>query len=273
VTWINAISGFLGDALLGRFDSPWLALVVVALATSILMLLIVRWSSSPEAVERSKKRLTARVLELVLYRHDAMVSLTAGGRILRENLSYLKTLLLPIVLSTIPGLLILAQLACWFDARPLHVGEAAVLEVTFRDGTDLLKMPSRIDGADAVRIETDPVRVPRRSEVSWRLRGVRPGIDAIQLHYGDEPPIMKRVAVGDSLQKVSRRRSAAGLWEQWLHPVEPPIPDRQAIIRIDVRYPQRSLELGNWEIHWLVAFLGLTIVFALLLKRPLGVRM
>lgn len=272
MAWINSITGFLGDAMLTRFQSPWPALMAVALLSAVLMLLIVRWSSSPDAVDRSKNRLLARVLELVLFRHDVVVSLTAGGRILRENFAYLRTLVLPIVLSLVPGLLIIAQLACWFDARPLRVGEAALLEVTLRDGTDLLRHPLRISGADAVLVETDGVRVPRRTEVNWRIRGARPGIDTIQVEFADEPAVAKQIAVGSGFQKVSRRRSASGVLSQIVHPAESPIGGSQSITQIEVRYPERQLNLGNWEMHWLMAFLVLTIVFALLFKRPLGVR-
>jgi hypothetical protein len=272
VSIVNLITGFLGDALLRWFSSPWPALAAAALATSLVMLLVVRWTSSPAAVGRARNRLTARVLELVLFRHDAFVSFTAGGRILAANLAYLRTLLRPVALSLAPCLLILAQLACWFDARPLRVGEAALIEVKLRDGLTVTDRAVLLSGAEAVRVETDGMRVPRLAEIDWRLRGARPGIDRVEIHCGDEAPVRKDVVVGDDFQKVSRRRSQVGLWEQLLYPCEPTIDAAQSIVQIDVRYPARQMYLGNWEIHWLVAFLALTILFALVLKRPLHVQ-
>ena len=76
MSYINSFSGFIVDALLRPFVGPWPALAVAALATAVLMLLIIRWTFSPERIRRTKDRLTARVLELVLFRHDAGVSLT-----------------------------------------------------------------------------------------------------------------------------------------------------------------------------------------------------
>jgi len=272
VATLNSVTGFLGDALLGRFSSPWIALAAAALVMSLMMLVIVRWTSSPAAVSRARSRLIARVLELVLFRNDACVSFTALGRILAANLAYLRTLLLPVALSLAPCLLILVQLECWFEARPLRVGEAALIEVKLRDRVPVADRPVWLSKTNAARVETDVMRIPRLAEIDWRLRGARPGIDRIEIHCGDEAPVLKEVAVGDDFQKVSRRRSQAGLWEQLIHPCEPPIEGAQSIFQVDVRYPARQMYVGETEIHWLVAFLVLTIVFGLILKRPLNVQ-
>jgi hypothetical protein len=268
---VNQFTGFVVDALMRPFQSPWLALAAAALATSVLVLLIVRWTSSPAAIVRARSRLIARVLELVLFRHDAMVSFTAAGRILSANLAYLRALLLPLAASLIPCVLILAQLSCWFDNRPLRVGETAVLEVRLRNGTTVIDQRLVVTGAQPVQIETDGVRIPRLSEIDWRLRGMHPGVDWLEIECGDEPPVKKQIVVGDDFQKVSRRRTQPDLWEQFLNPAEPPIERATSVTLVDVRYPARQLYLGNTEINWIVAFLVLTIVLALILKRPLKV--
>ena len=79
---LQTITGLFVDLLLAPFTRPWPALAAAALVTAVMMLLIVRWTSRADATRRAKDRLTARVLELVLFRHDATVSCTAVGRIL-----------------------------------------------------------------------------------------------------------------------------------------------------------------------------------------------
>src|SRR5436190_23350024 len=116
----NALTGLLVDTIMAPFDRPWPALAFAAFVLAIAMLLIVRWTSSPEAIRRAKGRLTARVLELVLFRHDAFVSFGAGGRILAANFRYLAALGLPLAVSAVACGLILAQLSCWFSNRPLE---------------------------------------------------------------------------------------------------------------------------------------------------------
>jgi hypothetical protein len=271
LSYLNQITGRVVDSLLRPFDSPWAALVAAALATSVVVLLIVRWTSSKAKVARARGRLIARVLELVLFRHDAVVSFSAAGRILIANAVYFGNLLMPLVVSLVPCVLILAQLSCWFDARPLRVGEAAVLKVRFRDGSNVTGLPISLSGAEAVQVETDGVRIPRLTEIDWRLRGAHPGIEQLEIHCGDEPPVRKLIAIGDEFQKVSRRRSRANLWDQFTNPGEPPIEEGASIDRVDVLYPARRLYLHNTEIDWILAFFVLTIVFGLILKRPLKV--
>ena len=271
MSYLNQFTGFVLDALLRPFDSPWAALAAAALATAVVVLLIVRWTSSPATIARARGRLIARVLELVLFRHDAMVSFGAAGRILSANAVYLGTLLAPLAVSIVPCVLILAQLSCWFDARPLQVGETAVLEVKLRSGLSVTRLPLSLTGTQAVQVETEGVRIPRLSEIDWRLRGALPGVESLEIHCGDESPVTKQIVVGDEFQKVSRRRSRAGLWEQFTNPAEPPIEGDVSVERVEVRYPARQLYLRNTEIDWILAFFVLTVVFALILKRPLKV--
>ncbi len=270
--YVNSFADLFVGTLLQQFARPWPGLVAIALATSIAMLLVIRWTSSPAVIRRTKNRLTARVLELVLFRHDAVVSSTALGRILAANLAYLRTMLRPLLFSALPCLLILSQLSCWFSARPLQVGETALVEVTLRDDFPLKERPVSLSAPDFVQIETDPLRIPRLSEVDWRLRARREGVDFVEIHAGDEAPIRKQIVVGDTLRKVSLRRTGRGLWEQFLHPVESPIERGHAVVQVAVRYPPRQLYLGSTAVDWLAAFLALTIVFSLILKRPLRVQ-
>jgi hypothetical protein len=56
-----------------------------------------------------------------------------------------------------------------------------------------------------------------------------------------------------------------------LYPLEPPLPDDARIAAIEVVYPARRFAVLGWHLSWLVVFLGLTMVFAMLLRRPFGV--
>jgi hypothetical protein len=273
MTYLNNLADLFVGALLRQFTRPWPGLVAVALVTSIAMLLVFRWASSPAAIRRAKDRLIARVLELVLFRHDARVSFTAGGRILAANLVYMRTLLWPLVFSIIPCILILTQLSCWYAWRPLRVGEAAVLEVRLRDGFPVLERSIAVTAPIFARLETEGVRVPIPAEVAWRVRADQDGSGWVDIEIADESPVRKQVIVGETMQKVSARRSRRGFWDLLLYPAEPPIDNASSIVEVDVRYPARQLYLGNTEVDWVVAFVVLTIIFGLLLKRPLRVQL
>lgn len=269
--YLNSVTGWVVDAMVAPFDRPWAALVFVACVTAVLLLLVIRWTSSPEKVSRAKDRLLARVLELVLFRHDAVVSFGAGGRILAANFAYLGRLAWPLAISAVVCVLILVQLACWFANRPLAVGESALLEVRLREGLSADRRLT-LSVPDAVRVETEALRIPALSEVDWRLRAVRAGDEAIDVTVEGEPAVRTRIVVGDGLRKVSLLRTNRSAWEAFLNPAEPPIDGTVSIVDVGVRYPRRQLYLGVHEIDWIVAFFVLTVLFGLVLKRPLGVR-
>jgi hypothetical protein len=272
MTYVNTAADFFVGTLVRQFHGPWPGLVAVALVTSIAMLLVIRWVSSPAAIRRAKDRLIARVLELVLFRHDARLSFTAGGRILAANLAYLRTLLWPVAVSAIPCILVLTQLSCWYAWRPLKVDEPVVVEVRMREGFPILDQPVSLVVPSFIRVQTAGVRVPSTAEIAWRLCGSHDGRDAIGVAVGDEDPVLKQIAVGDNLQKVSALRSRRGLWEALLYPAERPIDPVSSIVEIEVKYPPRVLYLGNTEVDWVLAFVILTMIFGLLLKRPLRVQ-
>lgn len=273
MTYVNAVTDFFVGTLLRQFHSPWPGLMAVALATSIAMLVVIRWVSSPAAIRRAKDRLIGRVLELVLFRHDAWLSFTAGGRILAANLAYLRTLLWPVAVSAVPCILILTQLSCWYAWRPLKVDEPAVVEVRLRAGFPVLEQRVSLIVPTFIPVQTEGVRVPSTAEIAWRLRGKQAGNDSLGVEVGDEDLVLKQIVVGETLQKVSSRRSQRGLWDALLYPAERPIDQASSIIEIEVKYPPRILYLGNTEIDWVLAFVVLTMIFGLLLKRPLRVQL
>jgi hypothetical protein len=272
MTYLNLIADLAVGSLLRQFTRPWPGLLAAALATSIAMLLVIRWVSSPAEIRRAKDRLVARVLELVLFRHDARVSFTAGGRIVSANLVYLRTLLWPLVISAVPCILVLSQLSCWYSWRPLKGGEAAVLEIKLSDGFSVMETRVSLAVPASIRVETEGVRVTAPPEITWRLRAEHDGSDWVDIAIGDEAPVRKQIVVGDKLEKISARRSRHGPWQSLLYPGEPPIDVASSIVEIDVRYPSRQLYIGNTEVDWVLAFVILTMLFGLLLKRPLRVQ-
>jgi hypothetical protein len=52
---------------------------------------------------------------------------------------------------------------------------------------------------------------------------------------------------------------------------EPPIQSGTGIAAIEVLYPALNLSLFSWEVHWLVLFLGLSLLMGLSCKRVLRV--
>src|SRR5262245_31820995 len=102
--FINMLLTAACDLVLAPFagESPWPPLIAASFLAAALLVGLFRISADPGAILRQRNRLIARVLELVLYRHDFRTSLTACGRIVAANLGYLREFVKPMLVSAIP---------------------------------------------------------------------------------------------------------------------------------------------------------------------------
>jgi hypothetical protein len=247
-------------------------MVGVSAVTSIVLLLFFRASSDQQAIRRAKALVTARLLEFVLFRDDFVVSTGALGRTLVANLKYLRHMVLPFAAALVPVLLLLPQLSCWFSFRPLRPGDCSLVKVNLADPACAGELS--LGASDGLEIETPAFAIPSEREVDWRVR-VRDGAGAdewVEVKM-DDHRLRKQVVVSRGMAKVSPRRPDASLWQQMSYPVEAPVPPGLLVQAIEVTYPKAQLWLGGLDIHWLLAFFVLTVLFGLVLKRPLRVEL
>ena len=108
----------------------------------------------------------------------------------------------------LPVTLLLGQLSLWYQARPLKVGEEAVLTMAL-GGDDGDALPEvRLRPADAVEVPVGPVRIRSRREVCWTLRGRAPGVHRLVFDVGGLP-VAKQAAVGDGFLRVRHASATA----------------------------------------------------------------
>ncbi|REJ92565.1 MAG: hypothetical protein DWQ29_04605 [Planctomycetota bacterium] len=269
MSFINMIVNRLVDGLLWPFvqsNSVWTALAGASLVASILLLLAFRVCSDQSAIRRKKKRISGHLLELLLFQHDLILGLKSCGRILLANLSYLREYVAPLLCTAVPVTLLIVQLACWFESRPLLKGEPAVLEVTFADRSPPFQEPVGVSADEMVIVETDSLRIPQLRQVNWRLRAAEPGRGEVGLQVAAEQ-LSKSIVVGNGIAKLSTTRTQPGLWNQLVHPVEAPLPSDSRVESIRVRYPPREFWCGPYRMNWLLPFVVLMILFSLVLGR------
>ena len=78
----------------------------------------------------SKEALQAAWLSL--FKDDLKVSLKCQVRLLLNAFSLLYHALVPMAVLTVPMILLLGQLALWYQARPLRVGEESIVTVKLK---------------------------------------------------------------------------------------------------------------------------------------------
>lgn len=253
------------------FESPWPAVVILSLMAASGLLLLFQMSANPVALRRGRDRLVARVLELLLFRHDLGVSLSACGRIAIANLRYLSAFMIPMLVSLVPFWCLFSQMAAWFENRPLRRHEKVILEIELVPQYSVTKTPVVISTSSTLRLLNAGVRVPARNELCLALRAEQagPGWVEIQIeHQETRCPIL----ISDQLARVSTLAQPAGFWSEFFSPTETPLAPDSHLNRIQIRYPVRQILIGDLEVHWTMVVFVLIMGFSFGLSWWFGVR-
>ncbi len=250
--------------------SPWPGLILTSLVTAAVLVTLFSISSNQVAIRRARNKFLARTLELLMFQHDLRVSLTACGRILAANFAYLFQFLLPMAVGLIPLLLIFVQLECWFERRPLMVGEQAVLTVELDPAHSVVSTPAELLLSDTLSVDSTAVRIPSTRELAWRVVATAPGSGWVDVKVADVTE-RKSLVTGAHMARVSARRESRGLIRELFSPSERPLEAGSPIRRMQISYPPREIFLGLTEIPWIAAAILLMMIFSLLLGRLFGV--
>lgn len=250
----------------------WPAMAPFALAAGFGFLVVFRLAARPSTIGRLKGRFVAHVLELALFRDDVVVTLRALAGALAANLRYMRVLLVPSLAGSLPMLIMCVTASLWLDARPLRPGEAAILTVRLKEQAQPLSdYTPWLATSPNLKVETPALRMADTREIDWRIRATGTGPAWIDVCLGPER-LRRRVAVGHARPPVPRTRASLQSLSWFTHPTARPLPARSLVGEIAVGYPSRVFPVGHVELNWLVAFLILTALVIVLLKRPMGVR-
>src|SRR5262249_44793216 len=156
------------------------------------------------------------------------VALRAQGRLLVGAVRLAVFSLVPMLVMVVPVLLILGQLALWYQSRPLRVGENAVLTLTLNSNLASSWPDVHLEPTNAIETITGPVRVRSKREVCWDIRARANGYHRLVFQVGEEAGD-KELAVGDAFMRVSTLRPGWHWSDILLHPWEQPFGPSSAI--------------------------------------------
>ena len=211
----------------------------------------------------------AHLLALKLFKDSARVALQAQGRILSGAGRLFVFALVPMLAMALPMTLLLGQLSLWYQARPLHPGEEAV--ITLKLGGDrAASWPEvSLQPNDAVAVTAGPVRMRNDREVCWNVKAREAGSHRLMFQVGDYA-VAKELAIGEGFMRVSVERPE---WE-WssilLYPWEAPFKPGEPVRSIVIDYPERASWTsgsGYWVIYWF----AVSMIAALCFRRALKV--
>lgn len=209
-------------------------MILLSVIYGVIAVLVFRRFTDRRAIRRSVNQILAHVMELGLFLDSPGLVLRAQRDLLRENLHFLRIVMLPSVILALLFAVLYAPMSAIYGRAPLPVGEASVVTIQMKDAA---MPPVQLEAPDGIVVETPGVRILRDRQISWLVRPTRPGSGDLKFH------IENRIVTPSFFLRDPAIRS------------------------IDIRYPQASMFGFPW-LAWFIAISSISaVVFGLCWKR------
>ncbi len=271
MSYLNAVLRRAFDLILMPFQSlpPIVGVAVIAFASGIGALLVYKRVSNQKALEEVKDQIAASFFEIRLFNDDMVAILRAQLDLLRNNLRYMGLNLVPMAWMIVPFVLVIAQLQFHYGYEGLTPGRTAQLSVELEDST-ATRPAIELDLPDGVRLDSPAVWSPALREVAWRIVPEREGHYELGITLDGET-LTKSLEVDPRPTRRSPSRLRGSFLNQLLYPAESPLPRGSTVEAIHLTYPETEIDAGLFSMHWLVLFFILSVGFAWLMRKRLGV--
>jgi len=265
---IDVLTSLIGDAVFAVLSPlpPWVSLTILSSVCGVVMLFAFKYLSNQKAIARVKDDIQANLLALKLYKDELRVTLVSQVRLLWAVARLQRYVLTPVLVTLPVMLLLLGQIGVRYQWRPLEVGEQTIVRATFQPESGAADI--RLDVDEGISIDAGPVA--SQSDVVWRVHAMREGIHTARVTAGDTT-IEKTITAGSPGQRVSPMRPGNDWTSQILYPIEPPLPAPCPLASIQIDYPT----VDGWysgSDYWILTFLVVSMVAALIFKPAVGVR-
>ena len=270
-TWLNVVFNAAGKVCLAPVGAMpgWLSNTIISAVMGVLLLLLFKYTSNQKAIGRVRDKIKANMLALKLFKDDLRVTFQSQGRLFVGAFGLLFHSLKPLAVMIVPVVLILAQMAAWYQFRPINTGENAlvVLKLNGEENTALppviLELPNGVD-------EVIRVQIPGLQEVRWEVQAQQEGEYQLVFDVAGEK-FAKDFVVGSGLKKVSPLRPGQNWGDIILFPLEPPFAQDSPVQSISIDYPPRDSKIygADW---WMGYFFVISIIAALIFKPILKVK-
>jgi uncharacterized membrane protein (DUF106 family) len=247
-------------------SAPAVSLTVLSVLVGLGMLWVFRKTSDQARIRAIKRKVYAYLLEMRVYGDDPGATWRAQKSLMSANLRYMGLALKPAFWMAVPLAILLIHLEAFYGRAPLEPGRPVVVTASLRNGAE--GPAPELQAPPGVTVSAPPVRVVDENQVSWRIVPQTTASSELRFRINGQS-IDKEIVAGGSQRFVPGRRVQSA-WEAFWHPDEARIasPDLEWV---DIAYPAASIPLLGFHINWLVWFLVVSMLAALLLKKRFGV--
>lgn len=279
---LNAVLVKLTSLVLAPFAGlpSQVALIVLSIVAGILAAIAFRYTSNQTALKRVADQVRASLLAMRLFKDDLRSVFAAQGNLFKASGLRLWYSLPPLAVLIVPFVLLLAQLAMWYEFRPLAPGEQAVVEVHIAPEAWEQYASLQLIAPDGVGV-AGPVRDPNGHKITWDLRpdtvSANPEPLTLRFRLGEKEVAEKQLVVSSKpdecrLSFVSPLRPGTSFWDRLLYPGEPAFAASSPVQRIEIDYDSRTNPLFGLNVHWIITFFVVSVLGALALKPVIKVQ-
>lgn len=188
-------------------------------------------------------------------------------------LNQLRLSVIPLLWLLLPAYVLLSHLNAYYGYSGFRPGDEVLVKAVLRGepvAGDAERPRYTLRAPTGVSVEAGPMWIPSLNELAWRLRAQAQGRYELQIVGRDETATTKRLQVSDLIVRRSPSRSATWVGQLW-NPAEAALQDDSPFREIVIAYPVAKVSMFGLEVNWMVGFLSIGILLALVLRGPFGV--
>jgi uncharacterized membrane protein (DUF106 family) len=272
VIFLNIVSNFIGRILSIPIAhlSGWQSNTIISAVMGVVFLLTYKYTSNQTAIGKVKDNIKAQMLAMKLFRDSVSVTLQAQRKVFKNAFKLLFYSIRPMAVMIVPVSFILVQMALWYQAKPLSVGQESVITIQLNNEQNSPMPDVSLQADGALSVLTGPVRVPSKGEVIFKIKAAQNGLHKMIFTAGNET-VEKELAVGDSFMPISAKRPG----QQWTHilfnPSEKPFANDSVVKSISIEYPDR-ISYTSGKTWWVIYFIFCSMIVFFIIKPFLNVK-
>ena len=266
IRWLNIPANAAGQFVFAPIGTlpGWLSNTIIAAIVGPIFLLAFKYTSNQAGYGRAKDAIKANLLALKLYKDSLAVTLQAQGRVFKGAGMLIVYATRPMLVTIVPVLLLLGQMAMWYQFRPLETGEKTTITMKLNVGSPIPMPAVTIKPTEAIDIDTEPVILVANGEILWQVRAAKEGTYNLIFQVGDMQ-VEKQLSIGTGFMPVSPIRPGWDFVNVLLYPREEPFRPDAIVKSIEIEYPDRISKTCGTD-WWIGYFFVVSMAFGFLFK-------
>jgi hypothetical protein len=252
---------------LSKWPAIW-GILFFSILTGLVLLILFKHISNQKGIATAKSRISAHLLEILLYRNDVKRSFTALLNLLQYNLKYLGYAFKPLLIISPVMFILYIQFSSLYVYRPVQVGEQIIITISCRAAVPLENV--QLSENEGFKIKSSPLRLLKEQQIQWKIEALREGISELTFRWNDEK-VDKRLVIGQSIVPLAAQRVSVHNLNTILHIAESSLPEKSFLKNVSIAYPRRVFPLFGWRLSWFTWFIVVTLLTGFSFKNILGV--